>query len=358
MAAGQSVEIPLGVPEGFTPVFIDPVGSGRYCVSGEVLDDMAATTTAYVAVVDADKRQVVWKSSIPFAHDHAGSEALRCVSDSNHSAYFVLTKEDTNSSESLDQGKLFLQKFSADGKLLKQQRVGVGFDEWAYLLDVTPAGVAVAGGISDTLQRGGKFSTFVARFDQDLSKRTDFAKLPTGAYWIDSEARLDGAYLLVGGQFLANGAVSPADKPYAVSKIDIGNSRYIRSTHLYPTDVDSATPAIEADGSAFYAALTSSELLVSAVDAAGHVTQHFSLKKPLCEIKALGVQGQTLSVFGKTCDKAAVDAIATIDLEQKTVGGIQRVSGDVREVRFEGNAWVGVAVDERAQHATFRRVAR
>ncbi|WP_408583690.1 integrase core domain-containing protein, partial [Paraburkholderia tropica] len=43
--------------------------------------------------------------------------------------------------------------------------MNAGFDEWSYLLDANAGGVAVAGGTSATLERGGSFGTWVARFD-------------------------------------------------------------------------------------------------------------------------------------------------------------------------------------------------
>lgn len=363
LAAGSpaSAGIALEAPEGFIPVAIDSVGADRFCVSGQILDDTSGATRAYVVLVDSAARKVVWKSSVPFAKGHAGSEALHCVRGADDSTYFVLTKENTNSSEALNQGKLFLQKYSADGKLLKQQRLAAGFDEWAYLLDANRNGVTVAGGTNDAMQRGGKFSTFVSTYDADLSQRQAFANLPTGAYWVDADARYDGKHLVVGGQFMGN-APSAGDKPYAASKIDVGASRYIWSAHLYPLNVDSAVPLVNDDGSVDYAALTASELQVAVVDPAGRVVQSAAVRKPLCEITAIGMQGQTVSVLGKTCesstDKPAKSAIVDIDLARKSVGPVQRLNDEVRAARFDNGQWVAVLIDGTTHHASLRRLAR
>jgi len=363
LAAGSpaSAGIALDAPEGFIPEAIDSVGADRFCVSGQILDDTSATTTAYVLLVDAAKRKVVWKSSVPFAKGHAGSEALHCVRGADDSAYFVLTKESTNSAEALNQGKLFLQKYSADGKLLKQQRLGAGFDEWAYLLDANRDGVTVAGGTNDAMQRGGKFSTFVSTYDTDLAQRQAFASLPTGAYWVDADARYDGKHLVVGGQFMGN-ATTSGDKPYAASKIDVSASRYVWSAHLYPLNVDSAVPLVNEDGSVDYAALTARELQVAVVDPAGRVVQSVAVKKPLCEITAIGAQGQTVSVLGKTCesgaDKPVKSAIVDIDLTHKSAGPVQRLNEEVRAARFENGQWVAVLIDGATRHASLYRLAR
>jgi hypothetical protein len=363
LAAGSpaSAGIGLQAPEGFIPVAIDPVGPERYCVSGQVLDDASATTTAYVVLVDSAQRKVVWKRSVPFAKDHVGSEALHCVLGADDSSYFVLTKESTNSSEALNQGKLFVQKYSADGKLLKQQRLAAGFDEWGYLLEANRRGVTVAGGTNDAMQRGGKFSTFVSTYDTDLAQRQAFASLPTGAYWVDADARYDGQHLLVGGQFMGNAAKS-GDKPYAASKIDVSANRYVWSAHLYPLNVDSAVPLVNADGSMVYAALTASELQVAVLDPAGRIAQNVTVSKPLCEITGVGMQGQTVSLLGKTCesgaDKQARSAIVEVDLARKRAGPVQRLNEEVRAARFDNGQWVAVLIDGATRRASLRRFTR
>lgn len=152
-AASAIVDIPLGTPDGFTATSIASVGNGKYCVSGSVYDDAGPSESALVLLVDSTRRQVLWQTRIPYPHDYVGNTATNCASDGG--AYYVLSQESTNSSEELNQTRITINKLSIDGQLQRQKTIEAGFDEWAYLLDVRPDTVSIAGGTSETLNRGG-----------------------------------------------------------------------------------------------------------------------------------------------------------------------------------------------------------
>jgi hypothetical protein len=59
VASAQAVDIPLGTPEGFSVNALEPVGNGRYCISGDVYDDTGPSWSAMVVLVDANSRRVV-----------------------------------------------------------------------------------------------------------------------------------------------------------------------------------------------------------------------------------------------------------------------------------------------------------
>lgn len=353
-ASSASTDIPLGVPAGFISVAINSVGNALYCVSGEVLDDVASTKTAWVVLVDADKRQVVWKTSIPFEQPFVGNIAVQCAS--NGSTFYVLTQQRTHSEESLNQTKVIINQLSGTGKPQKHVPVDAGFDEWSYLLDVKPDAVSVVGGISDTLNRGGKFSTFLAQFDPNLT-RTRLSKMPNGSFWTDTNARLDNSHLLVAGQFLPNSGSSSGSEAFAVSSIDLSKDKYLWSTYVSPADERSEKSIFGADGASYYVALTATNLAVAVVDPAGKITNRFAVKKPVCDINALAIDGHTLSAIGATCDQNPRSVILAIDLTNKSATIAQRLDSSLSTAKFDGNAWAGVA-DSQAKGAVFIRGAR
>lgn len=84
-------DIPLGAPNGFSATAISAVGSGRYCVSGFVYDDAGPSESAYVLLVDANSRRVIWRTSIPHGHDYVSNSVTRCMSEG--SAYYAITRK-------------------------------------------------------------------------------------------------------------------------------------------------------------------------------------------------------------------------------------------------------------------------
>jgi hypothetical protein len=323
-------------------------------VSGFVYDDAGPSESAFILLVDANSRQVIWRTPIPRGHDYVNSSATRCMSKG--SAYYAITQENTNSSESLNQTRVVVNKISGKGKLLRQQPVGAGFDEWSYLLDVQPDAISVAGGASATLGRGGKFANFVAQFDANLV-RTKMVKLDSGAFWTGSNAKLDGQHLFVAGQFLPNIASSDEHEAFAASKIDLGSSKYTWSNYAPPTDTQQATSIFAPDGSTYTAALTATNLAVSVADRAGKTTNSFSVKKPLCGIDALTLDGHVLKAIGTSCKHESSSVIAAIDLAGKTAVVARQLDTDVSAVQFDDHSWIGI-VTTKANGKVFRRSAQ
>jgi hypothetical protein len=331
-------DIPLGTPDGFSAAAIESVGNGKYCVSGSVYDDAGPSESATVILVDSTKRRVLWKTRIPYAPDYVGNSATNCTIDGT--AYYVLSRERTNSSEALNQTRITLNKLSTNGKLLRQQPIGVGFDEWSYLLNVRPDTISIVGGTSATLNRGGKIATFVVQFNSGLAQ-TKSVKLDSGAFWTGSSAKLNGQYLLVSGPFFPNTNSSSGHEGLATSKIDVGTSKYLWSSYVAPADARQAMSVFASDNTTYTAALTATDLDVSVVDHAGKAVNRFTMKKPLCSIKALTLDAGLLKMFGSSCKGQSSSAIATIDLGTKEVL-VHQLDGDVSAPLFDGESWVGI----------------
>lgn len=349
-----ALDIPLGAPHGFSASNISPVGNGRYCVSGFVYDDAGPSESAYVLLVDADRRQVVWRTPIPHARDRVSNTATRCLSDGN--AYYVVTQEHTNSSESLNQTRVVINEISDKGALLKQQAVKAGFDEWSYFLDVQPNSISVGGGTSATLDRQGNFSTFVAQFDANLNP-TKTVKLENGAFWTGSKARLDGESLLVSGEFMPNkGASAGGHDAFASAKIDLGKSRYIWASYALPNDTQQANAIFTSDGTTYTAGLTATDLAVAVVDHTGKTVNTFAVKKPLCGLDAMTLNGQVMKAIGSAC-KGDSAVMVDIDLAGKTASAARQLDANVAAPQFDGQSWVGV-VATKVNGKVFRRNAQ
>ncbi|NYH23021.1 hypothetical protein [Paraburkholderia bryophila] len=353
-ASSTSPDIPLGTPEGFTASTIDPAGNGRYCISGAVYDDSVPTMTAYALLVDATTHRVLWRLPIPLDRDFVGSNVDRCLSDGN--AYYLLSEENSDNSPAVSQERVVINKVSAQGKLLRQQKIEAGLDEWSYFFDVGPSAITIGGGTSATLDHGGKFGNFLWQFDSNLA-RTRTTTLENGAFWLGSNAKLDGDHLLVSGQFMPNKGSSAGQEAYAVSKIDAGSSRYTWSKYLFPLDAQSVTSVFGPDGSTYVAALTGSDLAVSVVDRTGKNVNSFAVKKPLCEIKALALDGHALKAIGKSCTGKSTSVIVAIDLIGKTAAIVSQLNGEILAPRFDGQGWVGV-VKTKGEQLVFRRIAQ
>lgn len=358
-ASPQSVDIRLDHSDDFGAYAIEPIGNDQYCLAGDIYHDEVPNTSGFVMLVDASKRRVVWSLDIPYAKSNASNVALSCKSDGE--SLYVLSQEQTDSSPSVSQSELVLSKISASGKLLKRQRVSAGFDEWDYLLSVDANGISVAGGMNDALNRSGKFSVFMASFDKEL-KPQSVTTLPTGAFWVDTHARLEGQHLFMAGQFMANGSQgSSGHDGYAVSKVDLSKGGYVWSTYVYPRDLLRTKTAFLPDGRVAYVGLSASNrppLLVSLIDSAGKLKKEgFTLSQPICDAKALAPNGSVLEIIGRSCSDEHSWFSVKIDLAAEKVIGNQRFDKDVDAVQAEGNAWLSVVGDIGAPK-TFKRIAR
>jgi hypothetical protein len=333
------IDIPLGVREGFSATAIAPIGSGRYCVTGSVYEDAGPSDSALVLLVDVNSRQVVWRTRLPYGHDYVGNTATRCMGDGN--AFYVITQERTNNSEALNQTRIVVNKISSKGKLLKQEPVKAGFDEWVYFLDVQPDAISIAGGTSATLDRGGKFGTFITKLDSNLVQ-TKIVKLDTGAFWTGTSARLDGQHLMVSGSFLPNKTSSSGDEAFAVSKIDLRSGTYIWSNYASPANTQEAASAFGPDGVIYVAALAGANLSVSVVDRGGKTVNGFSVKKPFCSIGALALEGRGLAAIGSSCSGGSSSVIVAIDLAGKTARVVNQLDNDMSVPIFDGHSLVGI----------------
>jgi hypothetical protein len=353
-AVGAPLDIALGAPEGFIASNIRAVGDGRYCVSGAVTDEMGANESAYVLLVDATHRKVLWRTSIPHSHNSIGNTATRCV-PGGADAWYATTEEHTNSSEALNQTKVVVNKLSDKGALLKQQALKMGFDEWSYLLQASATGVEVAGGTSATVQRGGSFSTWVSRFDANLQP-TQSVKLDNGAFWAGAQAKLDGDNLLLSGEFLPNkGPQGGGHDAYAVARIDLTSRRYVWANYALPDSTTSANTVFATDGSAYTVGITPTGFVVDSLDRAGKTVSSFTIKQPVCGTDALMLSGQTLKVIGVAC-AGDNPVMASIDLSTKKAAGA-RTLGEVSAPAFDGDAWVGI-VKTQGHGQAFRRDAQ
>jgi hypothetical protein len=257
-------------------------------------------------------------------------------------AYYVLTQEQTHSEANLNQTKVVLNKLGGDGRLLARQPVNVGFDEWAYLLDVNGNSIAVAGGTSNELDRKGKLATYVAHFDSTLD-RTDFSVMSSGAFWTDTNAAIDGNELRVAGQFIpSEEGTSGGHEAFAVSRIDLNKRKYLSSTYISPPDERAQASVFGADGTAYYVATTPTELVIAIVAPTGRLVQHFATHKIICELTSIGVSDSTIEVIGKTCDKPRASTLAAIDLTSQRAALTRGIAGDISVARFDDDTWAGV----------------
>lgn len=358
VAAGPSLEIPLGNSDDFSAAAIEPLGNDQYCLAGDVYHDDVPNTSAMAMLVDADKRRVVWSSDIPYAKSHNANSALACKSDGTF--FYVLSQEETDSSPPLSLSKLVLTKISASGKLLEQRYVSAGLDEWPYLLNVDANGISVAGGMNDARNRTGKSSIFFAQFDKDL-KPQGVIKLSTGAFWTHTSAKLDGQNLFLAGQFIPNdGQAASGHDGFAVSKVALSKRGYVWSTYVYPIQL-TANAAFLMDGSVAYVGLSSDKaplLLVSLVDAAGKLKKEsFSLNQPICSADSIASEGSVLEVIGQSCSDKHSWMMVKLDVSGQRVISVQRFDKDVNAAQVDGKAWVSVVGDSGVRK-TFKRSAR
>ena len=351
-ASPALIDVPLDAPEGFSAVAIDFVGNGQYCVIGSVYDDANQGELAIVFLVDTAKRQVLWRTSIPYAHDYVGNGATNCIGDGG--AYYVLTQDYTNSSEAFNQTRITINKLSIEGKLLGQRPIEAGFDEWSYLLTARKNVISVVGGTSATLNRGGEFATFIAQFNSDLVQAKT-VKLDNGAFWVGSNAKLDGRHLLVSGQFLANVNSSSGHAGLALSKIDIGTNKYLWSTYAAPANTRQAISFFSSENTTYTVALTQTNLAVVSIDSAGKIVHTFSTKKPLCSIAALTLDGPVLKAIGSACGGQSFSVITMIDLDARTTTTHQ-LGSEISAPLFDVQSWVGI-VNTKAHGEVFRRSA-
>ncbi|ATF90085.1 hypothetical protein [Burkholderia gladioli] len=337
-ANAQALNLPLGTPDGFSASSIRDVGQGRYCISGRVYDDAGPSNTAMAVLVDARHRTVLWKTSIPHPRDYVGNSAVACAASGD--AYYVVTQQDTQASEAQKQTRVVVSRISSAGRIEQQQTIEAGFDEWFYGLDVSAAGVAVAGGTSATAQRNGPFGTFVARFDPNLGA-PKLGKLDSGAFWVGSSARIDAQHLLVAGQFMPNaGAGRDA---IAASRIDLGSGKYQWSAYPLPDNTRSARAWLSPEGGVAVVGLTPTEIAVATLDRNGKPGVSFAGKKTLCTIEAVSMAGSTLQAIGRACDGAGNTSLVSIDLNARTLGAPRSLGGKLEAAGFDGGGWVGVS---------------
>jgi hypothetical protein len=353
-STARAEDVSLGAPNGFIASSVDRVADRQYCVSGRTVDDTGPTQTAWVALVDADAGRLVWKTSLPFPHPYVGNYALYCAPGQD--GYYVLTQEQTRLEASLNQTRVVLNKLGHDGALLMRQPVNVGFDEWAYRLDVNGNSVVVTGGTSNELDRKGKLGTYVAQFNAQL-ERTGLTVVPGGAFGTDTNAAINGAILRIAGHFIPDTeGTSGGHEAFAVSQVDLGKRKYLSSTYISPPDERAQASAFGADGTVYYVATTPAELLVAVVSPTGKLVQHFSTNKIFCDLTSIGVDGATIHIIGTTCEKPRVSALAMIDLKSQRATLIRRLAGDINVARFDGETWVGV-VDTTDHGVVLRRDA-
>jgi hypothetical protein len=350
--SAQTEQMSLGAPEGFVASGIERITDSEYCISGELVNDIESTNTAWVALIDFSKRNVVFKTALPFTKPYAANFALHCAHGEN--AFYVLTGEQTHTEESLAQTRVKLSKLSADGKLLASQWVNSGADEWAYFLLPDKTGVSVAGGTSTGLQRKGKLSTFFATFDTML-ERTSSISMSSGAFWTGAKAIISGHALRIAGRFLPNSdSSSEGHRAFAISQIDLDTRRYVFSTYVSPNDVLSEMADFDIDGTAYYAATTRSGMYLSIVAKDGRVARTFSLKTNVCELKAIHARDKAIDVIGSTCDRKGGSSLVTVDSATQRIVSEQPIPGAANVAYLDGDAWI-TATDEGQRGIILRR---
>lgn len=352
-----SANFALDVPAEFTASSITPAGNGLYCVSGDVYHDDVPNNSAMIVLVDAYARRVLWKTDIPYAKNHYENSGIRCIRDGEF--YYALTEERTDSFEAQSHTQLVVSKLSSNGKLLKSQRVDIDRDVWSNLFEAGPDGLSIVGGAStDSVDRGGKRSLFWARFDRDLSRK-QLVVLPTGAFWNGAYAKLDGASLIISGEFLPNAGTSPtAHEGFAVSKVDLGRARYVWSTFVYPLDIQAQRAVSLPDGSIAYAGVSGDRLSISVIDASGRVARRMPVQKTVCSVDALGVKAATLQVVGTRCGKPQSTLLLDIDPTTGAIVASRDIGAGATAVSFDSDAvWMVVAKPD-SDRKIFSRVMR
>jgi hypothetical protein len=353
VASAQAVDIPLGTPEGFSANAVQPIGNGRYCVSGDVYDDTGPSWSAMVVLVDANSRRVVSRTAIPHPRDDASNSAHACGSDGR--SIFVVTMENTQSSESLSQKRVVLNRLSATGKLERQRTIEGGFDAWFYLLDVKPLGITVAGSSSATLRQGGPFGTFVAQFNADLTPM-GIKQLPSGAFGASSTAQFNSQHLLVAGQFLANAGAG--HNGYAVSQIDFDRNRYLWSTYTLPEVTLATSVFFSPEGSVYAVASGPSGMLtITTLNHLGKMTSTFTMKSAeFCKLNATSLDGHALKIFGDLCEGDNATQLLSVDLTSHMVSTIHTFGTRLEGSGSDNANWIGVT--ESQEHGpVFRRGA-
>jgi hypothetical protein len=355
-APALSTDIALDVPKAFTASSIRAVGAGLYCVAGFVYHDEVPNASALVLLVDTNEGRVVWKAAIPFAKEHYENTATNCLREGE--AYYVLTEEHTSSRPDQNQTELVLNKLSDTGKLLATRQLDVGFDVWANRFQAGEQGVSIVGGASsDSLSRGGKRSLFLARFDDDLSRK-QLIVLPTGAFWAAS-AKLDGQSLLIAGEFLPNaGAGAAAHEGCAVSKVDLGKARYVWSTYVYPLDVQAQHALFLPDGGTAYVGMKKDHLVISMIDRAGRVTRRWSAPRSICTVDALGLKGPALQVVGTSCADRHATLLLDVDSTTGDIASSRQIGSDIAAVSFDEDSIAVVSGESWTDPKVFSRMAR
>lgn len=338
-ASAQTVDIPLGTPEGFSVSAVTPAGNGRYCISGRVYDDSGPSWSGMAVMVDANSRRVLWRTPIPFTHGYAGNSALACGAAGQ--SVYVVSVENTQSSESLNQKSVVLNRLSAAGKLEKQQTIRAGFDEWFYLFDVNPAGITVAGSTSEKSAQGGPFGNYIAQFNTDLTQ-TGMKQLPSGAFGANSTASFDGKHLLVAGQFLPNPGAG--HDGYAVSKIDFDKSRYLWSTYTLPSVTLATSALVTQDGNVVaVASAPTGVLTITMLDRLGKIASTFTAKSAeFCKLKAASLDGHTLKLFGDACKGDNATQLLSVDLTLHTVSTAHAFKSQLQASAIDAGNWIGV----------------
>lgn len=356
-APAPPVEFTLDVPAEFSASSIAGVGDGLFCVSGYVYHDDVPNNSAMVVLIDAHARRVLWKTDIPYAKDHYENSSVDCIRSGEF--YYVLSQERTDSFEAQNHTQLIVSKISSTGKLVKSRRVDVGRDVWPNLFEADPEGLSLVGGAStDSIDRGGKRSLFLARFDRDLS-RTQLVVLPTGAFWSASDAKLNGTSLTISGDFLPNeGASGSAREGYAVSKIDLSRQRYVWSTFVAPPNRQAQGAVVLPDGSVAYVGIDGDRLLLSVIDASGHATRRMSAQRTVCSVDALGVKDGKLQVAGRRCGEKPSMLLLDIDPAAGTIVTSREIGDGATAVTFDGDAVSMVIAQAGNDRKLFRRVAR
>lgn len=356
-ASQSSADIVLDVPAEFTASSITAAGEGLYCISGDVYHDEVPNHSAMMLLVDTRARRVLWKTDIPYAKNHFENAGMKCIRHGDF--YYALTEERTDSSAAQSHTQLIVSKISSTGKLLKAQRIDIGADVWENLFEEGPDGLSIVGGTStDAVDRDGKRSLFLVRLDQDLARKQTVV-LPTGAFWTGSYAKLDGASLLISGQFLANpGASASVHEGYAVSRIDLGKMRYVWSTFVYPTNIGAQGAVSLPDGGIADVGMSGDRLSISLIDASGRVARRVSMKSAICSVDALSVKAALLQIVGTGCGDKHAALLLDIDPAAGAIVASRDLGDGATGASFDGDALWTVVAQSNGERQVLRRVIR
>ncbi|MDE1180309.1 hypothetical protein [Paraburkholderia sp.] len=346
----EATDVPLRTAEGFVPNSIGRPVDGRYCIAGAVVDD-DARKTAVVMMVDTRRPRLEWMTPIKPSPDYAGNTAIRCVTIGGD--IYAVLQEHSHTQASLDQTRVVAVRLSSTGKLVKQRPLAVGFDEWSYQIDANATSVSIVGGTNSELDRSGHSSTFVAQFDRSLA-RTATLRQPQGAFWTGTQARVDGGYLLVGGQFMPNVNGSGGRAAFAVSKIDLVRDKYVWSSYPPPADARSSMAAFAPDGSSYVAAVGPAHLVISHIDPAGSLTDSYAIEKSMCRVSAVTINSSVFGILGAACEDPSLVVAVLIDVAKKGVVSTQPIGRGIKSPTFDGDGWAGIQQSETGGVA-FRR---